>query len=180
MKCLKCPKEAAIPYPNGNLCQECFIEMLVSRIKKEIRSEQPFNKNEKVLIFGRLTEAMFHKVIENLPLDVTRAISDYNPSNGYPEYDKVVIPWTADDEAALFYKELTKSDPDFEKIGQSKGIVKLFKSILDKELKQAAKILDIVFIPNAKDQDLEKINKKYPSSNFGLVKSAAEFKKALQ
>jgi hypothetical protein len=180
MKCVKCSNEATIKYPNGDLCNDCFIAMLVSRIKKELRAEQSFQKNERVLVFGKITVMILAKVVEGLPLSITEATDEYDPANKYNEYDKVVIPWTADDEAQLFYEQLTKKNPTFEALGTSKRIVKLFKTITEKELLQAAKALDVSVEPKQKDKELAAIQKKYPGATIGLVKSAQEFKKALQ
>lgn len=182
MKCLKCNNEASIPYPNGDLCSDCYIELLVNRIKKDVRTQAPFKKDEKVLVFGKLTKIFLDKIIENLPLKIEESKSKYSKdvlNKDFKEYDKIVLPWTSDDEAEMFYSEMTSNKPDFNKMGHSK-FIKLFKSVLERELITASKILNIEFEPQERNKDLEKINKKYPSAKYGLVKSSEEIKKALK
>ncbi len=183
MKCFKCANEATVKYPNGDVCNDCFIEIMTNRVKKEIRADTPFKKDERVLVFGALAKLFFDKIVEGMPLKVTESTDEYDKSvlmKDFPQYDKIVVPWTADDEAEQFYKELTKSKPNFAVIGSTQKFVKIFKSVSSKELKQAAQILQIPFEDMKKDETVEKIQKKYPSAVFGLTKSAAEFKKAIQ
>lgn len=181
MKCLKCSRNAEINYPNGDLCKSCFLEILTNRIKKELRKNYLFKKGEKVLVFGKLTEIFLKKAVEGLPLAVK---TDKNYTKDMFDkkffYDKIIIPWTADDESELFYEEITKPRLNLKNIGQNNKIIKLFKPILDEELVKAAKILKIKFKPKKRNKELEKIQKKFSSAKFGLVKSAEEFKKALK
>lgn len=181
MKCLKCSRTAEISYPNGALCKSCFLEILTNRIKKELRKNNPFERGEKVLVFGKLTETFLKKAIEGLPLVIkTDKKYETNVFDRKFSYDKVVIPWTADDEAELFYEEITKSKPNLKNKGQNQKIIKLFKPILDEELFKAAKILKISFKPKKRNKELERIQKKFTSAKFGLVKSAEEFRKAVK
>ncbi len=78
MKCLKCCKKAEIPYPNGDLCKDCFIEIIINRIKKEIRKNNPFVKDEKVLVYGEITEYFLKKSVEGLPLKIKTVNSFFN------------------------------------------------------------------------------------------------------
>jgi len=155
--------------------------MLYSRVKKELRTGKVFVKDDNVLVYGKLAKAFLEKAVE-MPLNIVEAEEEYSKevlNKEFKEYDKVVIPFTADDEADLFYNEITSKNPDFGKIGHSK-FVKIFKPVLDKELVQAAKILDIEFKTVPKSEEIEKIHKKYPTSKFGLVKTASEFKKIIK
>jgi hypothetical protein len=182
MKCATCLNEATTKYPNGDLCNSCFIDMLCKRIQKETKAANPFNANERVLVFGKLAKAFLEKAI-GLPLQINEATEEYTKKTidkEFPGYDKIVVPWTANDEAELFYTEMTKMNPNMKNIGSDRKFVKLFKSITDKELIQAAKILGIEFQKVKRSPELEKIHAKYPSSIFGLGKSAEEFKKALR
>ena len=181
MKCLKCSKEATVKYPNGDLCNDCFIEILTNRIKKDTKNHVQFKKGDKILVFGKLAKIFLEKVVGNIPLEITEADEKYNSDaikKYFPDFDKVVIPWTADDEAESFYNELTSDESEFNK--ENNVIVKIFKMILDKELSMAAKILNMNFEIPSRNSDIERIQKKYPGSKFGLVKSAEEFRKALE
>lgn len=182
MKCYKCHKKAQIAYPNGDLCNNCFLDILYKRVKKQIRTENPFEKNEKVLVYGKLAKQFLEKAVENLPLKITET-AKYTKNvihDKYAKYDKVVIPWSADDESDIFYEEIIKEKPNFRNIVDNNKIVKIFKSILDKELVQAAKILKINFKPQKRNKEVEKIQKKFSMAKFGLVKAADEFKKAIK
>ena len=178
MKCLKCSNTAKIPYPNGNLCEKCFIDVLTARIKRETKLHSPFKKDEKVLVFGRLAEVFLEKAMPNLPLKITLTNKEYDRIKDLSKYDKIVVPITADDEAELFYSEITKRKVNLK---ENKKIVKLFRTILNDELIKAAKILKIK-INNKnninKNKELRKIHKRFPHSIFGLRKSAEEFRKA--
>ena len=171
MKCAKCTNEATIKYPNGDLCNSCFMDMLYKRVEKELR-QHPFKKGESVLIVGELASHFIDHVNK---IELFKVFAE--ESNENEDYDKIVIPWTADDEADNFYEELTSNKPNLK---ENNKTIKLFKSILDKELAEAAKILKIEFTPKKRNSDVEKINKKYPTAKFGLVKSSEEIKKALK
>ncbi len=182
MKCFKCSQEAKVNYPNGDLCADCFLDVLYKRVKKEIRTEHPFKKNENVLVFSKLAKVFLEKAIENLPLHITEAKEKYGQDifgKDFSEYDKVVIPWTADDEANIFFEELSIQSPDFKKLGHTQKIIKIFKPLLDKEVAQAAHMLNLEFETAPKHKLIETIHKKYPSALFGLENAATEFKKAL-
>ena len=169
MKCSKCTNEATVKYPNGDLCNSCFMDMLYKRAEKEIR-QHPFKKGEKVLIIGKLAEHFLNHINK---IEIAKTVAEKEKDG----YDKIILPWTADDEADNFYEQITSSNPNLK---ENSKVIKLFKSILDKELAEAAKILNIEFINKARNQDVEKINKKYPTAKFGLVKSSEEIKKALK
>lgn len=186
MKCLKCSNTAKIPYPNGNLCEKCFIDVLTARIKRDTKLNNIFKKGEKVLVFGRLAEVFLKKAMPDLPLKITLTNKKYDRIKDLSRYDKIVVPFTADDEAELFYSEITKKKVNLK---ENKKIVKLFRTVLDDELNKAAKILKVKInnknnINNKnkinKNRELKKIKRKFPHSIFGLRKSADEFRKAIK
>ncbi|HIH39673.1 TPA: hypothetical protein HA219_03060 [Candidatus Woesearchaeota archaeon] len=114
MKCLRCSSTANIPYPNGNLCEKCFIDILTARIKKDTKLNYPFKKGEKVLVFGKLAEIFLKKAMPDFPLKISVTEEKYDKTKDFEGYDRVVVPLTADDEAELFYSEITDEKPDFE------------------------------------------------------------------
>ena len=176
MKCYKCStNEAEIEYPNGKLCKNCFLDIIYKRIEKDIK-QQPFKKGEKVLVFGQLTHSILSK-INKIDIDVIERNHEYTKSMDISQFNKVVIPWTADDEAEAFYESITSPEPTFE---ENLKIVKLFRSLSDEEVLQTAKILCIEHPQKNRNPDIERIRKKYQSSMFGLAKSSEEIKKALQ
>lgn len=189
MKCLKCSNIAKVPYPNGNLCEKCFIDVLTARIKRDTKLNHQFKKGEKVLVFGRLAGVFLKKAMQNLPLKITLTNREYDKIRYLSKYDKIVIPFTADDEAELFYSEITKKKI---KLKENKKIIKLFRTILNDELIKAAKILKIninnknkfkinnINKINDKNKELIKIYKRFPNSIFGLRKSAEEFRTAIK
>ncbi len=183
MKCYKCKKQAQVRYQNGALCASCFLDILYKRAKKELRKECPFTKGEKVIVYGSLTRRFLEQAIEDLPLEIhkdTRKFTKNVFNEKFTKYDKIVIPWTANDEAELFYEEIIKKEANFRKIGHNNKFVKIFKTITDDELIQASKILNINFHPLPKNKEIALIRKKYKMADFGLVKSSEEIKKALQ
>ena len=180
MKCHTCDNRAKISFPNGDLCKSCFLGVLYKRIKKELRSEARFKRDARVLVFGALATHFLKHAIEGLPLQITETKIPFTKEilkKDFARYDKVVIPWTADDEAEVFYLQLQSEKPDFSMLKQEK-IVKLFKPILDKELLQASKLLKIPFVVPVRDAVFAKIQKRY--NTHGMVKSADEFRKAVR
>jgi len=170
MKCAKCEHDASVAYQNGDLCKDCFIDMLVKRIKKELSTEIPFVKDEKVFVDSDLAKVFLEKA-NSIPIELI---------DSEKEAEKIVISWSADDEASAFYEELISSQPDYSKIGQGPKIVKLFKTIIKKELKQAAEIVNIEFEVSETNEMVNTIQKKYPSSTFGLVNASVDFKRAIK
>ncbi|MBN2420762.1 hypothetical protein JXB27_00625 [Candidatus Woesearchaeota archaeon] len=168
MKCLKCGRNAEISYPNGDLCKDCFLEVLVSRIKKEIRLKNPFSKNEKVLVHGKLAEYFLKKAVGDLPLKI-KVVKPAFGGKVVVGFDKIVIPITADDEAEAFFEEMMKKKASIEK--KNSKIVKIFVPVLDSELVSASKILKIHFKAERRSREYEKIRQRNPASAFGLVKS---------
>jgi len=175
MKCLKCDNRAKIPFPNGNLCPTCFLDVLVNRIKRYTRLN-PLRKNDGVLVHGKLAYYFLKKAVGDLPLKIT-VKNKINKIKNYMRYDKIIIPSTADDFAHHFYLELIKKRPKFE---ENRKIIRIFKTILDEELKKAAKILKMKFEPSIKNKEFMKIKKRYPELVFGMIKAADEIQKTLK
>ncbi len=173
MKCLKCPKTGKISHFNGFFCPICYIDMINHRIKKDLRKGSCLSMNDRVLVHGKLAEFFLKKAVENLPIIIKQASEKHQKG-----FNKAVIQWSSDDEANLFLDELTCKNPVFEKLGCNDKIIKIFRTISDKELEKAAKILKIKFKPNKKSIEFEKIRKRQPV--FGFVKTAEDFKKALK
>ncbi|MEK6886567.1 MAG: hypothetical protein AABW88_01925 [Nanoarchaeota archaeon] len=176
MKCPRCSNEAKVPYPNGNLCENCYIDVLTARIKKDTKMNSPLNKGEKILVYGKLTEIFLRKAMPELPLEITTIDKKYKKTKNEEKYDRIVIPFTADDDAESFYSEITKKDPNLE---EDKKVVKLFRTMLNEEVIKAAKILNVKIELN-KNKKLNKIKKKFPQSIFGLRNAAEEFRKAIK
>lgn len=172
MKCFKCSRNAEISYPNGDLCKNCFLDIVVNRIKKEIRTKNPFEKNEKVLVHGKLAEYFLKKAVGDLPLKIKFVKTAFNGKMD-SKFDKIVVPVTADDEAEAFFEDLMRKKASNEK--KNSKIVKIFASVLDSELVSASKILKINFKPNKRSKEYEKIRGRNPASAFGLVKSKDDF-----
>ena len=167
MNCLKCPKTAKISHFNGYFCHDCYIDMIVARIRKDLRKGSGLSKGDNVLVHGELAKYFLKRVVEDLPIKLV--------DKGY---NKIVIPFTADDEANLFYEEITKTKPDLTRLGNDKKTIKIFKAIADKELEGAAEILKIEFKPNKKSKDVAEIFGRYKA--FSMAKCADEFKKAIK
>ena len=137
MKCENCENEAKIRIPEGNLCNDCFINNLVERVKKELSGK--IKENDKIFIDSEMAKIFFDKA-NNVSVKLVK-----NPkSNELEKLDHIVVTKTADDE---YYQELVA---DAEKYIGENGLISgsnqhifLFRTILDKEYMLAAKILGV-------------------------------------
>ena len=67
-----------------------------------------------MLVFGKLAEIFLKKAMPDFPLKISVTEEKYDKTKDFEGYDRVVVPLTADDEAELFYSEITDEKPDFE------------------------------------------------------------------
>ena len=161
MKCYLCSKKAKIQQQKGRaVCDECFCRLIEKRIRKYTRLNKIFRPKDKILVKGRLSRYFIESITKNLPIKIVNKKSN-----------KVVVDWTADDEANLFLEELFLG----KKNKQDKKQVKLLKVITDKEAKLFAKIKKLKFKENKKNKDIQKfideLEKKDLGAKYRLLKN---------
>ena len=146
-----------------NQTNKDFIRIIEKRIRKHARMNKLFRKNDKILVKGQLNKYLVPKIIKDLPCKIY-----YKQTKGI---NKIVIPWTLDDEVNLFLKELFTG----KKIKQNPKHIKLLKIITDKEAARFAKIKNLKFKPNKKDKPIQhlinKMTEHYSDTKYKLYKS---------
>jgi len=183
MKCYHCKKKAIVQYTQA-LCRKCFLKLLEARVRKYVRINKFFNKNDIILVIDPLSKFLLKKIIGGLPVKIYYRkikILNLDKIKGYindKKIKKIVIPWTIDDECCFF----------LEKLFQNKSIKKntyisLLQVMTDDEAISFAKFNKIAFSPNKKDQEIKNmldiLEKKYPETKYSFIKSIAETRKIL-
>ena len=142
-----------------------FCKKIEKRIRKDIRINKFFKKDDKIYVQDKLSKFLIDHIIGTLPKTfVTKE-----------KANKVIIKYTLDDECNDFLEKLlyNKKNPKI------KGI-KLLRSITDKEALLFAKYNGIEFKPNKKDKKikeiLDKLENLYPQTRFSLLKSIESLK----
>ena len=165
-----------------------FCEIIEKRIRKNIRLRYPFSKNDCILAADDLTAYLLNKILKDMPAKVysrktnieqllkkDKKTSEFIKKN---RINKIVIPWTADDECCIFLKSVFSNKPK-KKI----PYVKFLLTATDDEIGKFAKINRIPWKPNKKDrkilQFIEELNKLYPQTKFSLLKSAIRIEEIL-
>jgi len=187
MKCFKCKKNKAVVdlFYIKNLCKSCFFKIIERRLRRYVRLNKFFKKNDKILIIDNLSFYLVKKIIKDLPLKIffkkipisslnNKKIKNYIKNN---KINKIVIPWTLDDEISLFLENIFLS----KKTKIKKNYVKLLRTLTDNELKLFAKFKNIKFKENKKNKDikkfLDKLEYKHPEIKFSLLKSINQLEK---
>jgi len=189
MKCSTCPNESAVSLKYLQpLCRNCFCDVIEKRIRKHTRIGKAFRKGDRILIVDNLAKFIVKGIIRDLPAKVYYrqfSIGEIRKPNkeliafiSKNKINKIVIPWTADDDACSFMNSVFNNDNKAESefpARISKKIVKLFSGITNKEAELYAKFNNHAFNPNTFYPDVRKfldsLEELYPDTKFGIVKS---------
>ena len=143
-----------------------FCKGIEKRIRKDVRINNIFEKNDRIYVKDKLSRLFIEKMIGTLPKTFTN-----NPKKA----NKIIIKRTLDDECNDFLEKLLYN----KKKKQVKGI-KLLRTITDKEALLFAKYNNIEFKPNKKSKKVKEIlnelEKSYPQTRFSLAKSIESLK----
>ncbi len=187
--CIKCKKSnVLVNLPHiKDVCDSCFAKIIEKRVRKYIRINKIFRKNDRILIIDNLSFFLVKGIIKELPAKISlknmdiRDLSKKAVKNKLKKdrINKVVILWTLDDEANLFLDNL------FAKKNKrlNKKYIRLLVTITDKEAGLFAKINKIDFKENKKNNDIKKmldtLEQKYPETKFSLLRSGEQMKEIL-
>ncbi len=145
-----------------------FLRIIEKRIRRYARINKLFRKNQKILVKGALNRYFVSRIIKNLKCKIY-----YQQARGV---NKIVIPWTLDDEINLFLNEFLTG----KKTKQNPKHIKLLKVITDKEAARFAKLNKLRFVPNKKNKDvqkfIEKMTERYSDTKYKLYKSSEVLK----
>lgn len=182
IKCKKCNKEAVVVLPHlWPLCKKHYCETIGSRIRKNVRINYSFDSSDRILTTDALSDYLIKDILKDMPVKIfskkislkrilqkDKKITEFIKKN---RINKVVIPWTADDEdcsflEAVFYKKKKQNLP----------YVKLLLNTTDREIEFFARLNKIKWKRNKKDKKVSKfideMEKLYPQTKFSLLKSA--------
>lgn len=138
-----------------------FIRIIEKRVRKHARLNKLFRKHDKIFVKGTLNKYLVPKIIKDLPCKIYYK----KPKT---RVNKIVIPWTLDDEINLFLKQFFTG----KKIRQNPKHIKLLKPITDKEAARFAKIKKLKFKPN---KTLKFVSKAYKSPIWKKEKAIQHF-----
>ena len=179
MECIKCRKKAGISLRHiGSVCKSCFLKIVEKRVRKELRTKKLIRKNDRILVVdnGSKEFAVGHyllkNIIKNLPVKIAKIKTNKAilPKTT-KKYDKVIIPWSLDDEAEDFLNALFNSKKQTK---SSKKAIKLLMNISDEEIGLFAKIKKFKYRKRKKSkikQMLDMLEKRYPGYKFSLLNS---------
>jgi tRNA(Ile)-lysidine synthase TilS/MesJ len=143
-----------------------------------------FRKDDRILVIDPLTAFLIQRIVGDLPFkmytkkyDISQLnsalVKTYIKKNGI---NKVIIPWTMDDECCNFLEYLF--------LGKTASKLKFYSLLLtmtDEEALLLASHNNISFKPLKKNKEIRAIlrtlEEKYPETKFSLVKSAEEMQK---
>ncbi|MBD3303575.1 hypothetical protein GF343_00355 [Candidatus Woesearchaeota archaeon] len=178
MKCIKCSKTAKIglKHLGGSLCPSCFAEVIEKRVRKSLRDNKWLKPADRIIYIddGTLQSKagihLINAIFKNQPFNICfkkgLIKSAARLSKGY---DKVLIPWNMDDEVVQFLDALFNA-----KKVPKKRHIKFLINISDEEIAFFAKIKKIKGTQKAKTRlgkMLDDLEKRYPGSKFGLLRS---------
>ncbi len=143
-----------------------FCKNIEKRIRKDIRINKLFQKNDRIYVKDKLSKLFIDKIIGTLPKTFTNDLKKAN---------KKVIKYTLDDECNDFLEKLF-----YNKKKKQVKEIKLLRKITDKEALLFAKYNNIEFRPNKKNKKIKEIldslEKSYPQTRFSLLKSIESLK----
>lgn len=180
MKCIKCNKPSTLNLKHiGVLCRNCFLKVIEKRVRKCLRTQNPIKKNDKILVINNeskefaVGDYLLNSILKGLPVEITiKKSKTLNlPAKTTGKYNKIIIPWSLDDEDAEFIGFLFDKNP---KTRFSKKSIKLLKNISEDEIILFAKIKRFKYKEKKKSgikKMLDNVENKYPGYKFSLLNS---------
>ncbi len=175
MNCIKCTGKAEITSLKhiGPACKGCFLKIIEKRVRKDMRTNQLIKKNDKILILDNESKEsvvgrfLLKSIIKDLPVKIS--ISKSKKSNA--KYNKIIVPWSLDDEAEKFLDTIfSKKKP----AKHSKNEIMLLKNLSEEEIETFAKIKRFKYRKKQRSKTkkmLDSLEKRYPGYKFSLLNS---------
>jgi DNA-directed RNA polymerase subunit RPC12/RpoP len=170
MKCLHCNNEANIVQADKTyLCDRCFAKMIEKRVRKDIRINKLFRKNDRVLVVGDIAFYFVNK-INYMPIKIFKRNEIDNNFVKKNKINKIVVQDSLDDVINIGLKSVFGN----RKIKKSKDII-VFRTVTDKELSMFAKIIGMKFKENKKDKKIQdfinKVEDVYSDTKYKILRS---------
>ncbi len=184
MNCENCKKgKATVKYVEKKVCNSCFSRLIEKRIRKYVRLNKFFRKNDRILIMDRFSEYLVKKIIKGLPVKIFYKeikTQDFFNNKKIKQFaktkkaNKIVFPWTLDDEAILFLESFFNNKKTPTNLGITTKYIKLLRPVTFREVNVLARIKGFKFRQNIKTpvyNMLDNIEKKHPQTRFSLLRS---------
>lgn len=167
-RCHKCIRKSAYKLVDKWYCKKCFCQLIEQKIRQHLRKYK-IKKDSKLLVTDKASEYMIKKVI-NVSVEIVRK----KQRTGF-----LVIPWTLDDENEEFLKIFLNNKKIVTK--ENKKLIKLFYPISKKDLTTYFRMKKIPYKPVKTEINkiMDALEKKYPGTKTGLLKSEERLKKIL-
>ena len=175
MKCYLCGGKGVVNQQKGRyVCSRCFCSLLEKRIRKHIRLNKLFRKDDRILVLGEVNKFFIESILKKLPV---KLFFRKDRKSG-KKINKIVVEWTLDDEINEFMKAVLEGKKIRKK---DKRHVKLLKVVTDKEVLLFAKFNKIKFKANKKDplvqKFLDEVEEKHPNIKYNLLNNIRELRK---
>lgn len=189
MKCFKCNNTSNLKLDNKDICQICFVHIIEKKVRKEIRINKLFKKNEKVLFLldgsekAEVLKYLIKKIIKNpaikfsyKKIKIFYIEEEYDKNN---EYDKILVPWCIENEIEYYLSGIF-TFKDQSKLLHGK-IIKPLIGISRKDINNFAKIKKLQFkksqilYPDI-EKMIDKLEKRYPGTKSSILKTIKEIK----
>jgi len=187
MQCSRCRNRAEVRLRHiRGMCRNCFSRLVIKRVKKSILPGELIKKNDKILVLDRLCLYFIERII-SFPVRIIRKPRSFFKIKNFDKdifknnvlkrfakdkkINKIIIPWTLDQEAEGFMEHLFS---DCSKKRKNAAFVRLFSKVLEKELEIFAKYKKLPFKKTAKSNVgmfLNNLEKKYAGTLFSADKS---------
>lgn len=195
MKCVKCSKDATMDSGANPLCNNCFVQVIQKRIRKEIRTNKLFSKADKILIIeddsvnSAVSKYLIDTILDKLPCEIKTKKQKFEIGKSVnTKSDKIVVPWNMDMECVYFLENIfmnrTGKFIGNYSIGKKLNI-KLLLNVCEKDIIKFAEIKELKFKknPDKKTQIgffLDSLETDHPETKPSLLKSAQLLKKIKQ
>ena len=157
------------------------MEPNITAIKKRIRKSmaaKPFKKGDRILVLGSgdakaaVTEFFLRDILKGFPAEITKEKSAKNSA----KYDKIIIPWSLEDECSEFIEGLFGGKIA---VKSQKKEIRLLKGVKEEEINAVAKSQKLKFKKHDEKKSkirimLDLLEKKYPGYKFALLNSIKE------
>jgi hypothetical protein len=155
------------------------ISVIERNVRKELRLKRLIKKHDKLLIIdddsydSKNLIYLIRKIIGKMPVSIKVKKGKYIPGKKINFKGKIIVPWNLDDEVSLFLKYFFENKK-IKYIGHYDNIIKPLIVITDDESKKLAKKMKFKIKEKKKDyvkDFLDKMEKRYPGTKFGIKKS---------
>ena len=190
MKCIKCSKKANVKVQNLNSCENCFLDIIQKRVRKELRINKLIRKNDKILIIDDgspefyINDYLLKNIIKGLPVVIKIKKLKYVLGKEVKgNFNKIIIPWNADKEdeyflGCVFENQKTPYLGHFKL--REKNYIKLLLPVLRSEIEEFAKIKKFAINKQVKtyvSEMMDQLETEYPEIKFSLLKSSKQIYK---